>query len=112
MTEDEKADFTGWAILEIMGNRRLGGMVSVQEIAGHNFIRIDIPATGIGNSDDNPGVTQFYGPQSVYCLTPCSEHIARSIAEISPKPATRWEIEAIAARSSSPQRQEFDDVPF
>jgi hypothetical protein len=35
--------FREWAVLELMGHRRLGGKVSEQEIAGAAFLRIDVP---------------------------------------------------------------------
>lgn len=40
---DEKPAFEGWAILELMGHRRLGGHVSEATVAGAGFLRIDVP---------------------------------------------------------------------
>jgi hypothetical protein len=39
---DESA-FEGWAILELMGHRRLAGYVQEATIAGGAFIRLDVP---------------------------------------------------------------------
>ena len=64
--------WTGWAIVELMGHRRLSGQVSEQTIAGSRFVRLDIPS--------DPKVTQFYAPAAVYCITPTSEDIARAAA--------------------------------
>ncbi len=36
--------FEGWCILELMGHRKLAGLVAQQEIAGAAFLRIDVPA--------------------------------------------------------------------
>lgn len=77
--------FDEWAILELMGHRRLAGRVTEQEIAGRPFLRLDTPA-------DTP-LTQFYAPQAVYCLTPCDEATARAVAKGSqPAPVRRFEL--------------------
>ena len=52
MTEERKA-FEGWAILELMGHRRLGGLVTEQEIAGAAFLRIDVPGEVVHHIDRN-----------------------------------------------------------
>ncbi len=38
------SDFETWAILELMGHRRLAGFVTEQEIGGANLLRIDVPS--------------------------------------------------------------------
>lgn len=85
----EKTDaIEGWAILELMGHRRLGGYVKEHEIGGSAFVRIDVPA-----SKDRLAMTQFYSPGAVYCLTPTTESTARAVAVIgAPVPVQRWEI--------------------
>lgn len=92
--------FEGWAILELMGHRRLAGLVTEQTIGGVAFLRLDVPAPGA-----DAGVftaTQFYAPQSVYCLTPTTEAIARALAaSAQPQPVTRYELPA-------PRRRDVD----
>ncbi len=81
----------GWAILELMGHRRLAGIVSETTVAGGAFIRIDIPGTG----DQGPA-TQFYAPAAIYCLTPTTEAIARAAAASAVvQPVQRWELKAL-----------------
>ena len=77
----------GWCIVELMGHRRLGGVVTEQEIGGTSFLRIDVPAmTGTL-------ATQFVAPQAVYCLTPTTEDMARAVAQLSVvAPVKRWEL--------------------
>lgn len=41
----------GWAILELMGHRRLGGYLREETIAGAAFLRIDVPRGCGGVSD-------------------------------------------------------------
>lgn len=93
-TTTAKTAIIGWAILELMGHRRLAGHVTEQEIAGTGFIRIDVPGR-----DDEPVATQFYAPASVYCLTPTTEAMARAIAiRDQPAPVQRWELALPAPR--------------
>lgn len=95
--------FEGWAILELMGHRKLGGYVREQNVAGAGFIRIDVPlARGEGNA-----ATQFYAPGALYCLTPTTEDVARRFAAgCQPEPVTRWELPAPARDGD---REEEDD---
>jgi hypothetical protein len=96
MPEDGKttdSTFEGWAILELMGHRRLGGYVRQAEIAGAAFVRVDVPAPA--ESADEIAATQFYSPQAVYCLTPTTEEVARALAASErPAPVHRWELPA------------------
>lgn len=83
---DTKAPgYEGWAILELMGHRRLGGKVSEALVAGAPMLRIDIPS--------EPPATQFYGGNSIYCLTPTTQEIATALAKRArPEPVQRWEL--------------------
>ena len=93
MSEKTEA-FEGWAVLELMGHRRLGGRVSEATIAGQAFIRIDVPGP-----DGATVATQFYSGAAVYCLTPTSEAMARAAALRSqPEPVSRWELPQLPAR--------------
>lgn len=88
MGEQATADFEGWAVLELMGHRRLAGYVRPATIGGAGVIRIDVPGV-----DDAPGATQFYAPSALYCLTPCTEDLARQVARASqPEPVQPWEL--------------------
>lgn len=84
---NETEIFKDWAILELMGHRRLAGMVTEQTIGGAAFIRIDIPGA------DGKSSTQFYSPAAVYAITPTTEELARAVAASSqPAPVQRWEL--------------------
>ncbi len=92
-TSQERSVFEGWAILELMGHRRLGGYVQEQEIAGHGFLRIDVPDQQELDTGPTYSATQFYSPGSVYCLTPTTEAMARAVAKRNqPEPVQRWEL--------------------
>jgi hypothetical protein len=98
----EQEKFASWAILELMGHRRLGGFVQETTIAGGAFLRIDVP----GDAEGEIHSTQFYSPGSVYCLTPCSEETAKLVARSSrPEPVHQWEL-------PRPRRTRDDEFDF
>ena len=101
MTARAKAH-EGWAILELMGHRRLGGKVTEALICGASFLRIDVPS--------EPPATQFYAPGSLYCITPTTEAIARAFAtREAPAPVQRWELPQLAAPETEPAGAPDDD---
>jgi hypothetical protein len=90
MESETKETFEGWCIIELMGHRKLGGHVREQEIAGHGFIRLDVP-------DGDKNITQLYSPKSVYCISPVSEELARAYAaKCKPEPITPYELRQCA----------------
>ncbi len=93
--EAKDGQFGEWAILELMGHRRLAGFVSEQQIGGASFIRVDVPGK---TAKDKPTATQFYAPGSVYCITPVTETLARQVAIGSqPAPVTRSDLPQLPA---------------
>ena len=68
--------YEGWAVLELMGHRERPGYVKEVEIAGGKMLRIDIPVSK-DDAGNDVTVTEFYGAGAIYCMTPCSEEIAR-----------------------------------
>ena len=95
-TTDTRA-WEGWVIMELMGHRRLAGLLSEEEIAGVGFLRLDIPG---GNGT---GATQYYRPGVVYGITPTTEATAREVAAIGrPAPVQRWELPASSSHRDEP----------
>ncbi len=89
MTDTERNPFEGWAILELMGHKRLAGYVTEVEFAGSAMIRIDIPGDEEGDT-----ASQLYNSSAMYCLTPTDETTARRVAKMSAMaPMTRWELQ-------------------
>lgn len=79
------AAFESWAIVELMGHRKLAGFVSEVTMFGVVLMKIDVPC--------DPPVTQYYGGQSIFSLTPTSEQLARQAAKASrPTPVHRYEL--------------------
>jgi len=88
---EQENGFEGWAILELMGHRRLAGWLSQETVAGAPFVRIDVPADDPAALE--PSATQFYAPSAVYCITPTTEETARAVARgARPTPVQRWEL--------------------
>ena len=86
---EEKQDFKHWVILEIMGHKKVAGLLSEVVIAGTPFLRMDIP------SNEGFQATQYYRPDAVYCISPVEEEVARRLGsrliEIDP-PVRRYEL--------------------
>lgn len=97
--------FTGWAIVELFGHRRVAGYVNQAEMFGTALMRIDIPAAG----DAGP-VTQFYGGTAIYSITPTTEEIAcRFAVSNRPEPANRWDLRALPA-AAGPEPAVYRDA--
>lgn len=74
--ETNAEKFEQWAVVEIMGRNTFAGMVSEQVVAGTAFVRVDVPAV-----NGHEPFTKLFGGGSIYCITPCSEGVARQVAE-------------------------------
>lgn len=81
----------GFCFLELMGHRKLAGLLTEETVAGFGFLRIDV-FTG---AETAARATQFYSPSAVYAITPTTEETARRFAARAiPQPASRWELPA------------------
>lgn len=78
--------YQGWAILELMGHRKLAGYVSESSIGGASLIRIDVPQR------DGTSVTQFYAPAALYALTPTTEDVIKRFNGNAVAPVSPWEM--------------------
>lgn len=102
----EQQGFEGWAVLELMGHRKLGGYVKQVEIFGAAMCRIDVPETV-----KTPAATQFYSSSAIYCVTPTTEEIAKRMAAgYQPEPVSVWQLPPpVATPARSKTRDMFDD---
>ena len=97
--------FAEWVILELLGHRRLAGYLTEQQIAGHGYLRLDIPGENDSEAKDF-AATQLFNPTSVYAIHPTTETIARHAAQTYRQaPLNHWELPA------APSRSPADDVP-
>lgn len=104
----DNKSFEEWAILELMGHRKLAGLVKEQTIGSASFIRIDVP-----DNDGNPKVTQFYNPSAVYCVTPTTKEIAIQFSNNhAPAPVQRWELPPAEKLTNNSSLEVDDDENF
>jgi hypothetical protein len=65
-----------------MGHKVVAGLASKSEVFGKPLLRIDIPENG-----SRAALTQFYGLDTIYCITPVDEKTARAVSvQNDPKP--------------------------
>ena len=78
--------FDCWAVMELMGHRRLAGKVTEVTVADHGMLKVEIP-------DGNPPV-QYYSPSAVYAITPTTEETVADVNRslLQPQPVQVWEI--------------------
>lgn len=109
--------YEGFAIVELMGHRRLAGRVSEADQYGTRMLQVDVPV------DDEGGYrSQWYGGGSIYCVTPVDEATARRLAKHLGvrSPVQPWELDQApqlpAAASDAGDDQEDDegedDIPW
>jgi len=93
--------YEGWAIVEIMGHQSFAGLVRPEVQYGVEMLRVDVPEIpqsikterrnrspyGFRMEDcevEYPAMaayTKWFGGASIYCLTPCTEEVARRAVE-------------------------------
>lgn len=104
METPKTEDFKQWCILELMGHRRLAGLVSEETRFGTSLCRIDIPGP------EGKFVTQYYGGSSIYGLTPTTEEVARAFAQNNaPAPVSRWDLRLPEKTTTEPEDADTDD---
>ena len=69
----DNSAYEGWAVVELMGHRSLGGLVSEVEAYGGRLMRVDV----YDGEAEEPALTQYYGASAIYCVTPATEEMAR-----------------------------------
>lgn len=110
---EQHPPFESWAIVEMLGHKKLAGFVSEQTIAGAALIRVDVPATPEDRRwQATAAYTKLIGVASIYCMTPCTEEVARLAArEIEryndPLPVALPEERRLAA--AAVDAEQFDD---
>lgn len=118
----ESGTLDTWAILELFGHKRLAGKISEHVVGSSALIRCDVPATEHANGDGTTRTTAEYsklvGPGAIYCITPCTEEVARLAAkEIErynePIPVSLpKQIPALAGVVASDEEDDHGDVDF
>lgn len=91
-------DDGGWAILEIMGHKKLAGFCRTVERFGARLLEITTPQVETP-SGTRGASTHLFGPSAIFCLTWTTEESARRVSEhFHYDPIQRWELPEIARR--------------
>lgn len=85
-----------WAIVEIMGHRIRAGLVSDATIGGATMLRVEHPTAA--TPDGGEPVTEYYAPQAIFAIRPCTQEDAARVAGQSwpagqPRPQLAYELE-------------------
>lgn len=84
----EKEKLKSFAVVEMMGHRKIVGLVTESDISGGQLLRVDVL-----NSAGEPERTEYIGVGSIYCLTIVSEEAAKAVAvQNAPRPAWAWDL--------------------
>lgn len=96
----EKEKLKSYAVVEMMGHRKIVGLVTESDISGGQLLRVDVL-----NHEGNEERTEYIGVGSIYCLTIVSEEAAKAVAASnSPKPTWAWDLPRPKAL---PEREEY-----
>jgi hypothetical protein len=74
MSTTSNEPFASWAVIELMGHRKVVGYAQEIEIGGGKLLRVDVP-----EGSGQPPYSQFYGTGSIYCMSPVTEEVARAL---------------------------------
>jgi hypothetical protein len=86
--ETENAETKTFAVVEMMGHRKVVGIVSESSFGPGSLIRVDVLGT-----DGEIERTEHVGTGSIYCLTEVTESVAKaSAAAYAPKPSFAYDI--------------------
>ena len=96
--------FESYAIIELMGRTMLAGKVTVVNLAGRGFLRIDVPTV-----NGLPGFTKFQSPDSIWGLTPVDQETAeRAAAGLKAKPIEVWTLHLPERQLPGPREDDED----
>jgi len=93
--EIETADLKSYAVVEMMGHRKIVGIICESGYGPGSLIRVDV----LGN-DGEVERTEHIGVGSIYCLTEVTEQVAKAAAAAhAPKPSWAYAIDSGRALS-------------
>ncbi len=69
--------FEEYAIVEMMGHRKIAGKITDSEIGGSQLLRVDVL-----NASGDVNRTEYIGVGSIYCLTVVSREVAEAVAHL------------------------------
>lgn len=89
----EKEKLQEFAVVEMMGHRKIVGRITESDIGLSSLLRVDVL-----NREGGFDRTEYIGQGSIYCLTLVTEEAARAAAASnSPAPTWAWSVPQRAA---------------
>lgn len=67
-----------FAVVEIMGRRTRAGAISDAQMGGATLLRIEHP--GAADHTGTEPLTEYYAPQAIFAIRPCSQEDAAKVA--------------------------------
>ena len=103
--------FEAFAIIELFGHSKLAGKCTEQNVAGTNFLRVDVPKTS-----SNPPYSRLLNHAAIYAINPVTEEVANAYAErLQVAPLTAWDVrehtKMINAQLTGGQKSEGVIIP-
>jgi hypothetical protein len=88
--------FEAWCIVELFGHAKIAGLCTEQNIAGTNFLRVDVPET-----ETQPAFTRLFGAAAIYAINPVDQKTAIFMAgKLQEKPIEAWDLTAVMQKFS------------
>ena len=114
--DEAKERFEKWAIVELLGHRKVAGLVTEEINFGTPLLRVDIPEVPACPPDmftsgqpPVPAFTQYYGGSSIYSLTPVTEEIARRFsAALRVRPVEAYQLPKLPALAAAETEDNAD----
>lgn len=103
--DTQEEGFSQWAIVELMGHKKVAGKVTKDITFGSPILRIDVPPT-----EAYPAFTQYYGVSAIYCMTPVSVEVACLVAgNLKVDPVSVYAPELVTKEKFDNMVQEYRD---
>jgi hypothetical protein len=103
----EKEKLESYAVIEMMGHRKIVGKISESDIGGSALLKVSV----LGKNAE-PDRTEYIGIGSIYCLTIVTEEAAKAVAVTNaPEPTWAWGIKPQPVLTSGEYHEgEFEDL--
>lgn len=96
--KQDKVEFEGWCIVELMGHQQIAGYVSEKAMFGTALMRVDVPETA-----ERAAYTKFYGGNAIYGITPVEKAVAVAMANAYNEPPINvWQLKKIEQQLPAP----------
>ena len=101
MNTETKQTFDAWCLVELFGHTKIAGRCTEQNVAGTNFLRVDVPET-----DKQPAFSKLFGAGAIYAINPVDEETAKLfVKQINAGPLTVWEAESFIKKINDAKSQ-------